>query len=75
MVTKYLSKKKTREPKVINSSGRSIGSNAFIQPFSCFTELGSRYPAAKLVSSARAESVIQLLKTFTTTMVDQKHKY
>ena len=66
---------KSNVKKLGNSSGRSIGSNAFIQPFSRCTELGSRYPAAKLVSSARVESVIQLLKTFTTTMVDQKHKY
>ena len=66
---------KSNVKKLGNSSGRSIGSNAFIQPFSRCTELGSRYPAAKLVSSAKVESVIQLLKTFTTTMVDQKHKY
>ena len=45
-----------------NSSGRSIGSNAFIQPFSRCAELGSRYPAAKLVLSTRSESVIQLFR-------------
>ena len=54
----FVKKKKNKRAKntvkkLGNSSGRSIGSNAFIQPFSRCTELGSRYPAAKLVSSTR----------------------